>query len=200
MMILRSSPPSPFGRKVKIAAAILGLSDRITVELADTTNPEDSLRQQNPLGKIPILVLEDGGAIYDSRIILEYLDSLSAEGNIIPKTADRYKVLTRAALADGVCDAALLTVYEGRLRAEEHQSSDWLSLQAGKIERGLAALDADRPEIGETPMVDAIALACVLGYLDLRFDGKWRETWPGLVAWLDAFEAAVPSFGKTRPS
>ena len=76
-MILRSSPPSPFGRKVKIAASVLGLSDRITVEVADTNDAGDSLRDQNPLGKIPVLILENGDTIYDSRVIAEYLDDMA---------------------------------------------------------------------------------------------------------------------------
>lgn len=200
MMILRSSPPSPFGRKVKLAAAVLGLSDQIRVEQADTLDPADSLRRQNPLGKIPILVLEDGSALYDSRVILEYLDSLSDALVLFPETANRFRLLARAALADGVCEAALLIVYEGRFRPEDKRSDNWLDLQAGKIERGLKALEADLPALGDGLAVDGICLACLLGYLDFRFDGVWRQSYPRLVDWLIAFEAQVPAFDATRPS
>ena len=99
MMILRSSPPSPFGRKVKIAAAILGLKDRLSVVVADTNDPQDSLRAQNPLGKIPALLLEDGSTLFDSAVIVEYLDWLAGGDKIIPADpATRFGVLTRQAL------------------------------------------------------------------------------------------------------
>src|ERR687893_646949 len=107
MLVLRSSPPSPFGRKVKIAAALLGLSDRVTVERADTTDPNDSLRGQNPLGKIPTLVLENGETLYDSRVIVEYLDHLAGGGRLIPTDSTRFDALRQQALADGLMDAAI---------------------------------------------------------------------------------------------
>ena len=84
-MILRSSPPSPFGRKVNIAASVLGLSAEITIEKADTNDPADTVRRQNPLGKIPVLVIEDGTALYDSRVILEYLDHRAGGSRIISR-------------------------------------------------------------------------------------------------------------------
>ncbi|MGE0231140.1 MAG: glutathione S-transferase family protein [Flavobacteriaceae bacterium] len=198
MMILRSSPLSPFGRKVKIAMHQLGLADRIRVEMTDTTDPEDSIRRQNPLGKIPALVLEDGTVLYDSPVILEYLDALAGGGQILPRDgADRWRVLTLHALADGIMDAALLQVYEKRYRDESTHNTRWLDLQAGKIARGLSVLDRNPP----APRVDmgTIALACALGYLDLRFDGAWRKAYPALEKWLAAFAAAVPSFEKTAP-
>src|ERR1700712_2268711 len=85
MMILRSTPPSPFGRKVKLAASVLGLSKDIKVEGADTNNVNDSIRQQNPLGKIPTLVLDDGTTLFDSRVIIEYLDHIAGGGKVIPQ-------------------------------------------------------------------------------------------------------------------
>src|ERR671921_770768 len=92
-LVLRSSPASPFGRKVKIAASLLGLKDRIEIVEADTMNPQDTLRQQNPLGKIPALVLENGEVLYDSRVIVEYLDHLAGGGRIIPNGMERFTVL-----------------------------------------------------------------------------------------------------------
>lgn len=197
MMILRSSPASPFGRKVRLAAAILGLSDRIQVVIADTMAPDGPLLQQNPLGKIPALILEDGQTIFDSRVILEYLDHLAGGGKIIPVGPTRFSVLTRAALADGIADAALLRVYEARVRDPATHSEKWLAHQSGKVERGLAAFEANPPHAGDRD-VAAIGLACALGYLDLRFAGDWRASNPKLVAWLDAFGAGVPAFEATR--
>jgi glutathione S-transferase len=198
MWILRSSPPSPFGRKVKIGAALCGLSDRIRIEPTDTTDPNDPVRKHNPLGKIPTLVLEDGTALFDSRVILEWLDAQAGGDRIIPTGETRFAALTLQALADGILDAALLQVYEKRWRAAEIQYRPWIDHQAGKVERGLAVLEAAPPAFSGTPQVGEITVACALGYLDLRFEGTWREDHPRLVAWLDAFSAAVPSFEATR--
>ena len=200
MMILRSSPPSPFGRKVKIAAAILGLDGEITVEASDTNDPADSLRVQNPLGKIPILVLEDGSTLFDSRVIVEYLDHRAGGGRIIPNEPQaRFAVLRMQALCDGLIDASLLQVYEGRFRAEDKRDAKWMAYQADKVTRALDVLEKAPPGVGATPPdLGQIALACALGYQDLRFKGVWRGSYPKLVAWLDAFAARVPSFAKTR--
>lgn len=197
-MILRSSPPSPFGRKVKIAAAVLGLSDRLDVHKADTTDPDDTLRQQNPLGKIPALVLEDGTVLFDSRVIVEYLDHLAGGGRIIPAGSDRFRVLRLQALADGLMDAALLQIYEVRFRDEANRNPSWVENQRGKVERALAELETNPPPLASPPDIGAIAVACALGYLDLRFEGRWRGSHPGLVAWLDRFAAQVPAFEATR--
>ncbi|MDK9695034.1 MAG: glutathione S-transferase family protein [Siculibacillus sp.] len=199
MPVLRSSPPSPFGRKVKIAAAELGLSGEIEIRLADTTDPEDSLRHENPLGKIPTLILEDGTVLFDSRVILEWLDWKAGGGVILPTDpGPRFAALRLQALADGLADAALLIVYESRARTETERSLSWLAHQQGKIDRTLAALDAEPPTIDAPLTVGTIALACALGYLDLRHGGRWRESHPRLVAWLDGFAARVPAFEKTR--
>ncbi|MGX1785864.1 glutathione S-transferase [Bosea sp. NPDC055332] len=197
MLILRSSPTSPFGRKIKIAIAELGLGDRIEVVPADTNDPADSLRRQNPLGKVPTLVFEDGSTLFDSRVIAEYLDHMAGGGRLLPAGEIRFAQLRLQAIADGICDAGLLQVYETRLRTAEMRSPAWIENQSGKVARALASLEAsppayDRPRIGE------IALACALGYLDLRFEGAWRAGHPALVAWLDGFAAKVPAFEETR--
>ena len=198
-MILRSAPPSPFGRKIKIAAGVLGLSDRITIVVTDTNNAADDLRQQNPLGKIPTLVLDDGRTLFDSRVILEYLDHLAGGGRIIPTAPDtRIAALRLQALCDGIMDASILQIYEVRYRPEEIRHQPWLDLQAGKVARALAALEAERQALDDIPHVGQIALACALGYQDLRFQGKWRAKYPALVAWLDRFAAQVPSFEQTK--
>jgi glutathione S-transferase len=198
-MILRSSPASPFARKVRIAAAVLGLDRDIKLEPADTVDPSDSVRRQNPLGKIPVLVLEDGTTLYDSPVILEYLDHRAGGGRIIPAApAARFAALCQEALCDGILDAAILRVYEGRWRPPEHHVAKWVDHQAGKMTRALAAMEAQPPGLDVLPHVGQITAACALGYLDLRFDGTWRRDHPRLVAWLDAFAAAVPAFAATR--
>src|SRR5579871_5278422 len=190
MMILRSSPASPFGRKVRMAIAMLGLDNDVKVEATDTSDPNDTVRQQNPLGKIPALLAEDGSAWYDSRVILEYLDHRAGGGKIVPRDpVARLAALRLQALCDGILDASILTVYESRWRKPETHDAKWLDHQAGKVSRGLAALEASPPPLGGAPDIGHIALACTLGYRDFRFNGSWRAGHPKLVAWLDDFAA-----------
>jgi len=198
MLVLRSSPASPFGRKVKIAADLLGLGDRIQVAPTDTLDPNDDIRRQNPLGKIPALVLESGEVLYDSRVIVDYLDHLAGGGRLVPNGEARFPALRLQALADGIMDAAILQMYEIRFRPEEKRVAGWTDHQAGKVERALAFAEASHATPSPALTVGDVALACALGYLDLRFGGRWREGHPGLVAWLDDFEGRVPAFGRTR--
>ena len=199
-MKLRSSPLSPFGRKVKIGAILCDI--HLDVLPADTSDPADTLREQNPLGNIPVLLRDDGPAIYDSRVIIDYLDAQAGGGVLIPASGEaRVTALTMLALSDGISDAALLQMYESRFRDPETHSARWLDHQAGKVARGLAALEAAPPQllpVSGAAHVGEIAAACALGYLDLRFAGSWRTTHPRLVAFLDDFAARVPAFEKTR--
>ena len=200
MLTLRSSPSSPFVRKVRIAASVLGLEPEIALEPADTMNASDPVRRQNPLGKIPALVLEDGTVLFDSRVILDHLDYRAGGGRIVPSDAGaRFAALRLQALADGLMDASVLLVYEGRFRPAERHEPKWLDHQSGKIARALAALEATPPALSTTPDVGQIALACALGYRDFRFEGTWRREHPRLVAWLDRFAARVPAFAATAP-
>jgi glutathione S-transferase len=188
-------------RKVRIAIDLLGLGDRIELRDADLNDPGDPVRRDNPLGKIPTLLREDGSALYDSRIILDYLDHLAGGGRIVPREpAARFSALTLEALCDGALDASLLIVYEGRYRPAEMRVDSWVERQAGKVERAMAALEAAPPALAGTPHVGQIALACLLGYRDLRFDRDWRKAHPRLHAWHDAFAAAVPAFAATAPA
>ena len=198
MMILHSSPPSPFVRKVRIAAGVLNLDREITMREADLNDPADPLRAQNPLGKIPALVLENGETLYDSRVILEYLDHLAGGGRILPREARaRFDALRLQALCDGAMDASVLIVYESRYRPTELHVQSWLDRQAGKIARAMAVMESVPPKLDGLPHVGQIALACLLGYRDLRFGGDWRDNHPALVTWLDEFAAAVPAFAAT---
>jgi glutathione S-transferase len=197
MLVLRAAAPSPFARKVRIAAAVLELDDRIEISATDTGDPDDSLRKQNPLGKIPALILESGEVLYDSAVIVEYLDALAGGGQIIPADpATRFRSLTQQALADGIMDAAVLLRYESLWREPDKRSEKWIAYQGDKISRAHSAFEAAPPE--ELSDIGTIALACALGYLDLRFEGAWRAGHPRLVAWLDLFSDATPSFEATR--
>jgi glutathione S-transferase len=199
MMTLRSAPASPFGRKVRIAASLLGLEGDIAIERADPMAPADSLRGQNPLGKIPVLITEDGTTLFDSRVIVEYLDHRAGGGKIIPaQPAQRFAALTLQALCDGLMDASLLQVYEGRWRSAERHEPTWMEHQAGKVARTLARLEGAPPAWSGLPQIGEIALACALGYRDLRFGGDWRADHPKLVAWLETFAARVPAYAATR--
>jgi len=200
MLTLRTSFGSPFGRKPRIAISLLGLDARCKVEPASTQDPADPVRKQNPLGKVPVLILEDGTAVFDSPVILEYLDVLAGGGKIIPNDPKaRFDALRLEALADGILDASILIVYEGRYRPAEKHEQKWIDMQAGKVARALATLEAAPPSLDAIPNVGQITLACALGYRDFRFPGTWRNDHPRLVAWLDAFAARVPAFEATKP-
>jgi len=197
-MLLRLSLTSPFARKARLAAAVTGIP--LELELADPMNPDDSMRAQNPLGKLPILVLDDGERLYDSRVICAYLDHLAGGNKLIPADPKaRFRVLRQEVLADGLTEAGVLVLYEGRFRAPEHHEPKWLAHQEGKIARALKALEDDLPPPDGPVTLDKIALACALGFFDFRFEGKWREGHARLVAWNDAFAAHCPGFAETTP-
>ena len=200
MMQLLSSPLSPYGRKVRLAAAIKGLHDAIETVAVDT-NPGDSIEinSANPLGKIPILIVADL-QIFDSHVICEYLDSLTPAPVLFPKSGpERWKTLVLASLADGILDAALLLVYEKRFRPEERWHAPWQQRQQAKIDRALDHLEKGPPAWGASPDYGHLTLAAALGYLDFRHEGKWRAAHPQLISWLDRFAKAVPAFEATRP-
>jgi glutathione S-transferase len=196
--VLRTTPTSPFGRKVRMAIEVLGLGGRITAMPADPLDENDTLRQQNPLGKMPCLVLSDGSTIYDSGIIIEYLQDVAGTDRLLPlRGRDRYRALTLSRLADGIMDASILVVYETRFRPDLPHSPRWLSHQRGKIRRGLAAFEASPPDPNKTDVV-SIGLSCALGYLDWRKQVGWRPTYPTLVDWLERFSTHEPAFERTR--
>lgn len=198
-MILYSSPPSPFGRKIKIALSCLGMRDDVTVKVVNTMDPEDDIRGINPLGKIPALDTGDT-VIFDSRVILEYLDSQAGGGKILPASGDdRYAVLTMAALADGIMDAAILVVFESRMRPAEMRVESFVTYQRDKIIRGLQGLGMTEYTNGAMPNMAEIGIACALDYLDFRKQVEWRDHAPHLQGWLDGFAAAVPGYADTLP-
>jgi len=197
--VLRSTLTSPFGRKVRMAIDVLGLADRVTLKPADPLDENDTLRQQNPLGKMPCLVRADGSTIYDSGIIIEFLQDVAGSQRLLAKGGEaRFKALTLSRLADGILDAAILIVYDSRYRPGAPPSEIWLAHQRGKINRGLAAFQAAPPDPGKTDIV-SIGLSCALDYLDWRKQVDWRAGYPGLVEWLDRFSAHEGAFARTAP-
>ncbi len=198
-MKLYSSPLSPYGRKVKIAAAMKGLTSQIDIVSADTNKGDPDLDSHNPLGKIPCLVADDQ-AIFDSHVICEYLDATGSGPILFPRSGqERWQTLTLGALADGILDAALLLVYEKRFRPDDKQVAAWTDRQWSKVNRSLAHLEVAPPAWKAAPDYGHLTLACALGYLDFRHGGTWRAGHPKLVAWLDRFSTAVPAFGSTAP-
>ncbi|MGE3247882.1 MAG: glutathione S-transferase N-terminal domain-containing protein [Beijerinckiaceae bacterium] len=198
-MLLRTSTTSPFGRKARLAALRLGLSDKVDVKHGDTLDPKDPLRDENPLGKIPVLTLADGRNVFDSRVILEYFDHLAGGNRILPADPDKRLDCQRLqALADGIMDAAILVVYEARYRPEERRHEGWVDHQRDKITRGLKALDRFLPAPTEVN-AGTIAAACALGYIDWRKQVDWRAINPALIGWFDSFRAGCPEFDRTAP-
>lgn len=197
-LILRSTLTSPYGRKVRMAADILGLAGRIEIIPADTLDETDTLRLQNPLGKMPCLILRDGSALYDSRVIVEYLQELAADERLLPSRGiERFRMLTMAALADGITDAALLMVYEQRFRPPEEISQKWLDHQRGKVARALTVFEQLPPNAMSSNLA-TIALACALGYLDWRKPIEWRPNCPRLAEWLAQYAEQEPAFSRTQ--
>lgn len=199
-MKLYHSPASPFVRKVRALAIETGIADRI--ELAATavtpTSPDADVCADNPLGKLPTLVTDDGVGLYDSRVICEYLDGQHGGTPMFPADGDaRWTALRRQALADGILDAAVNTRYETFLRPEGHRWPEWVEGQMGKVRRGLDVLEAEG--LDGTVDIGTIAVGCALGYLDFRFpDEGWRDTRPNLAAWYGTF-AERPSMSGTVP-
>ena len=187
-MKLRYSPSSPFVRKVTVSAIETGLAERIEHVPTNTRDPASNLSDDNPLGKIPALITDDGGILYDSPVICEYLDSLHQGPKLFPPAgAARWAALRQQALADGLVDAIVLQVVESR-RPEAFRYDEWIAKQQGKVERALEVLEAEAAEFGDAVTIGHIAIACALGYLDLRCpDFAWRARNPTLAGWFEAF-------------
>lgn len=190
-MKLFHSPTSPFVRKVMVVAHELGLADRIEM-LPSAVHPvtrDGRVLAVHPLAQVPTLILDDGAAIADSRVICEYLDH-QGQGRLFPAPgAARWSALNLQSTADGVLDAALLIRYELTARTEAERSRAWMDGQTAKI---ASALDWFETQAAMRANVDigTIALACALGYLDFRFaELGWREGRPDLAAWFAAFGA-----------
>jgi glutathione S-transferase len=199
-MKLFTTSGSPYARKVRVVLAEKRIDCEI-VMLASLSEPDTPLPAHNPLGKVPTLVLDDGSSLYDSPVICEYLDSKTPVAHLIPQT-NRIVVKRWEALADGICDATVTIVMEGR-RAPEKQDESVVERQRLKIERGLQLLSQDLGEskwcLGEALSLADIAVGCTLGYLSLRMPQlDWRGQYPNL-AKLYAQMMKRTSFQNTVP-
>ena len=201
-MKLLSSTASPYTRKVRIVLA----EKKIECELepVDVNPPQNPVNTHNPLGKIPTLILDDGSALYDSRVIVEFLDGKSPISRLIPEELrDRVAVQRWEALADGVLDAGLLVRYES-LRDQKEQSKGWTDKQIGRMQRGMTLMAS---ELGERSWCHAerysladIAVGCCLGWLDFRKPGgvNWLADYPGLAKHYEKLMTRA-AFADTKP-
>lgn len=203
-MKLIGSATSPYVRKVRIVMAEKKLDFQFILE--DVWAANTTITSSNPLGKVPCLVMEGGEAVFDSRVIVEYLDTLSPVGKLIPTQGrERAEVKTWEALADGLVDAAILARLEATWsgRSAKQRSEAWIDRQMGKIEATLKAMSTG---LGDKAFCSGIhfslsdvAVGCALGYLDLRFTQvKWRELYPNLTKLQDKLMQR-PSFAETIP-
>jgi glutathione S-transferase len=201
-MKLYIASTSPFGRKVSIIVHELGIESRVRQEPV-TVSPisrNEEVARDNPLVKIPTLVLDDGSTLFDSPVICEYLDNLDGSPRFFPATGPaRWSALRRQALADGLMDAAVLLRYEQMLRPEPLRWVDWMAGQQLKVTNALDALEAETPTFGDAFDIGHIAAACAAGYLDFRFGHLgWRDGRPNLTAWFAAISRR-PSVIATVP-
>lgn len=200
-MKLLYTPNSPYARKVRIVA----MEKHIDLELQEVvlSDPDCPVKQYNPLGKVPTLVLGDGDSLYDSPVIAEYLDHRAPVARLIPAENNfRVDVLRWQALADGVCDAAVAVMLEQR-KPEEQRSQATIEKQFAKVTAGLAAMERDITKkkwcVDETFSLADIALGCALGYIDLRFkDMRWQDNYPNLAKHYSILTKR-PSFKETAP-
>ncbi len=201
-MKLYYSAASPYVRKCMVVAIEAGIDGRIQHEPVAVmpTKPNTDLGKENPLMKLPTLVTDDGMALYDSRVICEYLDSQHAGTPLIPKAGpDRWRVLRWQAMADGITDAGLLCRYETVVRAEDKRSAEWMSGQMTKVTQGLDMAENDSALLSGPINLGQIALACSIGWLEFRnVAGDIRKTRPKLTAWYEAFSRR-PSMQATTP-
>jgi glutathione S-transferase len=183
------SPFSPYVRKCLVAGMELGLNERIELlpSNAHPVNRDREIIAVNPLGKVPTFFTDTGQALYDSRVICEYLDDL-AGGTLFPRGPQRWATLTLQSLGDGMLDAALLARYEDVARPESYQWADWKAAQLDKVHTSLDALEAKPQVLADRVDIGTIAVGCALWYLDLRFpDLGWRDRSPQVAAWYAAY-------------
>jgi len=200
-MRLIGTPTSPATRKVRIVLAEKRIDYDFVVDNPNAA--ETRVADYNPLGKVPVLVLDDETTLFDSRVIVEYLDSASPVARLIPEdTRRRIQIRRWEALADGCTDAAIAIVYERR-RPADKQFADAIARQQGKVDRALKAIAEELGDktwcSGDHYSLSDIAVGCALGFLDLRLsDIGWRKLYPNLVKLADKL-AQRPAFHDTEP-
>ena len=201
-MKLIGSHASPYVRKVRIVMAEKKLDYEFALE--DVWDADTKIRESNPLGKVPCLIMEDGGAMFDSRVIVEYLDTLTPVGKLIPVNGrERAEVKCWEALADGLLDAGVLVRLEKTLRPAAQQSQPWIDRQMAKVHAGLKAMSTG---LAETPFCAGnhhtladVAVGCALGWLSFRFpEIDWRGDYANLGKLYDKLSER-PSYKDTVP-
>lgn len=198
-MKLRYSPTSPYVRKVRVTVLEIGFEDQVEDIPTDVWAPGTDIGKDNPLGKVPALITDDGKVLFDSPVVCEYLDSL-ANASIFPDSGSaRWTALRQQALGDGILDAAILRLLESR-RPPEQQSEAWTTRQKAAIGRALNLLEGEAEMFAGPISIGQISAGCALGYLDFRFpDDGWRDGRPKLAAWYETFSAR-PSMQATIPA
>lgn len=201
-MKLFHSPASPYVRKVMAVASLLKLTSKIEL-LPSAVTPvgrDESVFAKNPLGKVPTLIADDGTAVFDSRVICEYLAGIAGDSTIFPPAGPaRWRALVEQATADGLMDAALLARYEGFMRPAEKRWAEWEAGQIGKIHSALSVIEAECAGYGDRVDIGTITTGCALGYLDFRFNYlDWRKNHPKTAAWFATF-SEVPAMAETAP-
>jgi glutathione S-transferase len=191
------SPASPYSAKVRMAATYAGLSFESV--LTDTNAEPAELVANNPLGKIPLLLTDDGNAVFDSRAIMQFIDRETGRKLYPRNPAKRTEVDVLEALCDGTCDCLLAMVYERRFRPEEKVHQEWIDKQWKKVERALDHLEANLPRTTKSLNGGHFALAALLGYLSLRFEGKWERGRPKLKNWPKKFETFFADYARLKP-
>lgn len=197
------APTSPFVRKVMICAHFAGLDGRIQLldSAAHPIRRDGRIAAHNPLAKVPTLILPDGQALYDSRVICEYLASLGENDHLFPADGSaRWQALTWQALGDGLLDAALLARYELTARPAQSQWPAWRDAQLVKVDASLAAIDAQAATFAiQRPTIGEVTAGCALGYLDFRFpETDWRAAHPRAARWFEQFRG-LPAMQATTP-
>lgn len=191
------SSPSPYSAKVRMAARYAGID--IEGVIVDTNAPPAILLDNNPLGKIPVFVPDDGPGVYDSRVIVQHLNRLSGNA-LFPRNAEKRTDAERLeALADGIADCLLAHVYERRMRPEEKIHQPWLDTQWAKVLRALDSLAVNPPKLPKKINAGHIALRATLGYLSLRFAGQWERGRAKLIRWAKRFDEAHPELADLLP-
>ncbi|QIB34985.1 glutathione S-transferase [Ancylobacter pratisalsi] len=201
-MKLLHAPTSPFVRKVMVVAIETGLAERIDIEFnaASPLQRDPALVEQNPLGKIPALILDDGSTIYDSPVICEYLAASVGDTRIFPTAGPaRWSALTQQALGDGLLDAAIANRYETVMRPVEKRWQGWTDAQLAKVSGALDHIETIVSTFDASVTIGSITIGCALGYLDFRYaDLNWRTGRPSATAWFEAFDE-LHSMVATRP-
>lgn len=197
MAVILYTSASPYSAKVRMATAWCGILAESRI--VDTAAQPSELINANPLGKIPVFITDEGHAIFDSRVIMQHLNRVSGSALFPRNAGKRLQTEQLEALADGICDCVVAYVYEQRKRPAEKVHQPWLDAQWEKAMRGLDRLETSLPRLGKKTDGGQIALRALLGYLELRFEGRWERGRPKLRRWAKSFDERFPALAALLP-